>query len=100
MNGPVSNGHAQLEDALLELGLDSAILVAALVRWLDEVERMLENDRPGTGAFWDHATMRQRLWDHVAQLDPVRRGAFLLDDLHKATLEHIRREHPETFTQP
>lgn len=97
MSGPVVDALAQLEDAILESGLDKQIILVALVRWLDEIDRLLERDMPRSPAFWDHVTMRQKLWDHVAVLDTTRKGAWLLDDLHKATLEKMRRASPETF---
>lgn len=84
MSGPVANGLAQLDDALLELGLDREVLVSALVtelHSLDAADLRLNPHVP---------QKRQRVWDHIAALWPTWRVITIGADYELALREERR----------
>lgn len=64
MSGPVSNSLAQLEDALLEAGLDKDVIISALVTELHSLTAADVRLNPFV------PQKRQRVWDHLAALWP------------------------------
>lgn len=77
MSGPVSNSLAQLEDALLEAGLDKALICSALAAQLHAVDQAYSGPRL-------NKELRQRLWDHCARFSPKWREITLGADHEEA----------------
>lgn len=97
MSGPVSNGLAQLEDALLEVGIDSAFVFSELQKSFDGVHLWLQTreDPNATTEFRRNVrARRQMLWDQLAALRPAWRELQLERDLADWRLEVGARELP------
>lgn len=88
MSGPVSNSLAQLEDALLEAGLDRSFLVDLLVERLTALDEALRSTLILAKTRPEMQVLRQRTWDHLAVLWPTWRAVTIGADHEIALREH------------
>lgn len=94
MSGPVVNGLAQLEDALLEMGLEKELIFQALLCQLGAVSEHVEEVRQRVGGVpVPLLSIKRRLWEHLAALRPV----WGLDEIENDHAEANRLEGSPAF---